>query len=277
MPENLRQLLAKKRDRLDWDNFNFLENLFIFCIQKDYKVPAESGVRFRISREPKDDVICLLFRIDRQPDALIQEGVRPDYLVLYMDRDHCIFTIIEMKGRDSKNTEHGVEQIVSLRDRLRSEFREHFPLGNRAVFQGILLCPTGAAIPYRDISKQDFVILPILSSQQAELYPYVSKELEQTEKYANKPLLHSEKYGYLEKHIITGGLHQRLVPKSENGFSISYVLSPNAYAHLASSAGRNALSIKQNPRSKKIGAIRRHLALFPSLRDFQVNEITDDS
>lgn len=112
-----RGILEAKRDKLNWTLFNSLENLLVFCVQSSRSAPQESGVHFHISSRIKEDGVSLLLKIDRQPDSLIRQGsVRPDYLFMHITSKSWIFTIIEMKGRDEKKLEHGIEQIKKGRE-----------------------------------------------------------------------------------------------------------------------------------------------------------------
>ncbi len=43
------EILQDKKDKLDWQNFNFLENMLVFCAVPGRSVPKESGVHFRIT------------------------------------------------------------------------------------------------------------------------------------------------------------------------------------------------------------------------------------
>ncbi|XXY52536.1 hypothetical protein WME91_15505 [Sorangium sp. So ce269] len=174
-----RDLLAAKKDKLNWSLFHFLENLLVFCAMGTRSVPPESGVQFQISSKIKSDGICLLFRIDRKHDPLMPPaGLKPDYLTVHVTSERCLCTIIEMKGRDEKNLEHGVDQIKALRDRLHDEVREHLPTACKIKFQGILLAPHNAQLPLPRLAKEaraGLTILPIRYTHKAELYPYVRK------------------------------------------------------------------------------------------------------
>lgn len=174
-----RDLLAAKQDELNWSLFHFLENLLVFCAMGTRSVPPESGVQFQISSKIKSDGICLLFRVDRRHDPLMPAaGLKPDYLTVHVTSERCLCTIIEMKGRDEKNLEHGVDQIKALRDRLHDEVREHLPTACKIKFQGILLAPHNAQLPLPRLAKEaraGLTILPIRYTHKAELYPYVRK------------------------------------------------------------------------------------------------------
>ena len=224
-----------KPDRLDWKTFNFLENLLVFCPMKQLSVPAESGVVFGINRETCEDTLCILFKIDRIPDALITDASkpRPDYLVLYKTRQACIFTIIEMKGRTENGLERGIEQMLYLRNRLREEFTAHCPLGLSATFQGILLCPQNAQVPVKQIeaeARRGFVVSPLLYHHKAELFPYISTVHTTPERYEHRALPHNDTFNYVEHLLIHRARpHREQDTQShshrDSGIYINYALS----------------------------------------------------
>ncbi|WP_437631004.1 hypothetical protein [Sorangium sp. So ce854] len=187
-----RDLLAGKKDELNWSLFHFLENLLVFCAMGTRSVPPESGVQFQISSKIKSDGICLLFKVDRKHDPLMPAaGVKPDYLAIHVTSERCLCTIIEMKGRDAKNLEHGIDQIKALRDRLQEEAREHLPTACKIKFQGILLAPHNAQLPLPRLAKEakaGLTILPIRYTHKAELYPYVRKLNAIAEPYEHRVL-----------------------------------------------------------------------------------------
>ncbi|WP_434042135.1 MULTISPECIES: hypothetical protein [Sorangium] len=187
-----RDLLVAKKDELNWSLFHFLENLLVFCAMGTRSVPPESGVQFQISSKIKSDGICLLFKVDRRHDPLMPAaGVKPDYLAVHVTSERCLCTIIEMKGRDEKNLEHGIDQIKALRDRLLEEAREHLPTACKIKFQGILLAPHNAQLPLPRLAKEakaGLTILPIRYTHKAELYPYVRKLNAIAEPYEHRVL-----------------------------------------------------------------------------------------
>ena len=77
--------VPQKKNKLDWQKFNFLENLLIFCTVPARIAPPESGVSFRITKSEENSV-CILFKTDRQKDPLVrnQKQKRPDYLSLFI-------------------------------------------------------------------------------------------------------------------------------------------------------------------------------------------------
>jgi hypothetical protein len=156
--------------KINWDNFNFLENLLIHCVLDSREVPAESGVKFRISKDNKEGELCLVFNIDRKNDPLIKDQSvrRPDYLVFYFNEkkeNPCIFTIVEMKGKAHKNLKGGLEQIKNLKNRLQKEISEHLPTKFNFKIQGILLSPHNSDIPRKEIEKEATNGFKILSIQ----------------------------------------------------------------------------------------------------------------
>lgn len=186
---NPSQILKDKQDKLNWQQFNFLENLLVFCPSPARQVDKESGVHFRINLDPNVKSICILFKIDRDKDKkdplvrktrnVKEDEKKPDYMSLYIDQDSCICTIIEMKGINSDSLKRGVEQILKLKDILKQEIDNHLTTKLKIKFQGILLAPVNADIPLQKINEvfdsDKFVILPIECNHKAELYPYISK------------------------------------------------------------------------------------------------------
>jgi hypothetical protein len=61
-------LIAQKEKKLDWENFNFLENMLICCTVPERRVPEESGVHFSVSSSPEDKAVTILFRTDDHRD-----------------------------------------------------------------------------------------------------------------------------------------------------------------------------------------------------------------
>lgn len=158
------------------------------------QVPAESGVRFAISSAARDDGICLVFLVDDRdapiyPDA---EGPRPDYLVLHASRRGCVLTIVEMKGRSEKNTEHGVDQILTFYRRLKREMAACLPGSWRRVhIQGLLLMPENAQFNRQKITaarQEGLEIYPLSYHHQAELYEYIKQPVSHTQRYRHQQL-----------------------------------------------------------------------------------------
>jgi hypothetical protein len=59
---NHSKILQEKQDKLDWNNFNFLENLLVFCARQKREAPKESGVHFRITLDSRQDSIVFPFQ-----------------------------------------------------------------------------------------------------------------------------------------------------------------------------------------------------------------------
>jgi len=169
---------SEKINELNWHTFNFLENMLVFCILPEKSVPKESGVHFRITPNKDGNCICLLFEIDRKKDPLIKDKIkRPDFLVLYIDQNNFLFTIIEMKGTVDKDT---IEQITNLRTILKNELRDNLPNKLKAKFQAIILTSYASQIPNELIAKvstDDFVIRPLQYNFKAELFDFISQNV----------------------------------------------------------------------------------------------------
>jgi hypothetical protein len=212
---NPAQILKDKKDKLDWQNFNFLENLLVFCTVPGRSVPKESGVHFRITLDSENQAICILFEIDRRNDPLIRNQAlkRPDYMSLYLDSNSCICTIIEMKGKNHNSLENGIEQILKLKEILQTEISNHLPSKLEIKYQGILLTPYNSQPPLKkiaEIASNGFIILPIQYNNKAELFPYVSRKNEITEiskKYNHQEI--TESTALLIEEILT----KRALPK----------------------------------------------------------------
>jgi hypothetical protein len=210
---SLAKVLEKKTNRLNWQTFNFLENLLIFCVHPERQVPTESGVQFRITIPESKPCLCLIFKIDRESDPLIKTGLRPDYLVLYIENSRCICTIVEMKGVEKKNNEHGVAQIKALHDRLLNEVRQCLPNKFKPQIQGILLTPFNASMPLKvvsDAQKKGLTVLPLQYKNKAELFPYISKEIRLNEKYLHEEINPRRRdLNLLESILTCKSLHKR--------------------------------------------------------------------
>ena len=60
---NPAQILKDKKDKLDWQNFNFLENMLVFGTMRTMpgrNAPPESGIHFRITLDSQNKAICIL-------------------------------------------------------------------------------------------------------------------------------------------------------------------------------------------------------------------------
>lgn len=234
---NPAMILQGKKDKLDWQNFNFLENLLVFCTIPGRNAPKESGVHFRITLNSQNS-ICILFKIDREHDPLIRNKKlkRPDYMSLYIDSNSCICTIIEMKGTNHNSLDRGIQQILTLKENLKSEIKAHLPSKFKVKFQGILLSPYNSQIPTEEIKKEalkGFIILPIQYDKKAELYPYISKLNRLTDRYAHQKIDESTTLS-IEKLLTTRALPKRIQDefytsnfsksKDREGIYIEYLL-----------------------------------------------------
>ena len=264
---NPAQILKDKKDKLDWQNFNFLENLLVFCTVPGRSVPKESGVHFRITLDSQNNAICILFEIDRRNDPLItnQALKRPDYMSLYLDSNSCICTIIEMKGKNHNSLENGIEQILKLKEILQNEISDHLPPKLKFQFQGILLTPYNSQIPSKKIAElaaKGFIILPIQYDNKAELFPYVSKKNKLTEKYNHQEI--TESTALLIEEILTKRALPKRIPddyyssnflvgNDREGIYINYLLPDDSdYMTLLSNSKYTEINIDENEYKEKI-------------------------
>lgn len=221
--KSVQELLREKssRTQLNWSEFNFLENLLVFCLLSNRSVPKESGISFSITIEETDASVCLLFRIDRDRDPLVRnpKTPRPDYLALYCCNGTCVLTIIEMKG--GKDTSRALDQIIAFKQILKTEFQKHLPgrFASRVALQGILLHSSQQQVPLERIKRQEkegFVVLPLGYNQRAELLTYVSKENRLTDSGKLVRYSHYRSRGQgrafnsLEPILVNGSLHTRI-------------------------------------------------------------------
>ena len=251
-----------KENKLNWHIFNLLENLLIFCAVPSRRAPQESGVSFYITN-PQDDAICLLFQIDRDDkrDPLIraEKIKRPDYLSLFIQNNLLIFTIIEMKGTHEDSTEHGIEQITTFKDILRTAINKCFSKKLKIKLQCILLTPYNASIPLPEIQKQasnDFIILPIQYNQKAELYDYISKvntkrDLVSKSSYIYQKKVESKRF-LIEKLLAERGFHKR---NEDKYYSENYVPSQDTrgvYIDYLLPNDEDWITLLSDPNQKKI-------------------------
>ena len=267
---NPAQILKDKKDKLDWQNFNFLENLLVFCTVPGRSVPKESGVHFRITLDSQNNAICILFEIDRRNDPLItnQALKRPDYMSLYLDSNSCICTIIEMKGKNHNSLENGIEQILKLKEILQTEISNHLPSKLKIKYQGILLTPYNSQPPLKkiaEIASNGFIILPIQYNNKAELFPYVSRKNEITEiskKYNHQEI--TESTALLIEEILTKRALPKRIPddyyssnflvgNDREGIYINYLLPNDSdYITLLSNTKYTEINIDENEYKEKI-------------------------
>ncbi|OBQ42204.1 MAG: hypothetical protein AN484_19055 [Aphanizomenon flos-aquae WA102] len=267
---NPAQILKDKKDKLDWQNFNFLENLLVFCTVPGRSVPKESRVHFRITLDSENQAICILFEIDRRNDPLIRNQAlkRPDYMSVYIDSNSCICTIIEMKGKNHNSLENGIEQILRLKEILQTEISNHLPSKLKIKYQGILLTPYNSQPPLKkiaEIASTDFIILPIQYNNKAELFPYVSRKNEITEiskKYNHQEI--TESTALLIEEILTTRALPKRIPdeyysknfsnsQDREGIYINYLL-PNDTDYITLFSNRQFIEInmEENEYMKKI-------------------------
>ena len=267
---NPAQILKDKKDKLDWQNFNFLENLLVFCTVAGRSVPKESGVHFRITLDSENQAICILFEIDRRNDPLIRNQAlkRPDYMSLYLDSNSCICTIIEMKGKNHNSLENGIEQILKLKEILQTEISNHLPSKLKIKYQGILLTPYNSQPPLKkiaEIASNGFIILPIQYNNKAELFPYVSRKNEITEiskKYNHQEI--TESTALLIEEILTKRALPKRIPddyyssnflvgNDREGIYINYLLPDDSdYMTLLSNSKYTEINIDENEYKEKI-------------------------
>ena len=169
---NPAQILKDKKDKLNWQNFNFLENMLVFSTMRTMpgrNATPESGVHFRITLDSQNKAICILFKIDRdhqKNDPLIRDKKlrRPDYMCLYIDSESCICTIIEMKSGTIDELKRGIDQILQLKEILQFEIFNHLSTKLKVKYQGILLTTPNANIPLekiKQVNSQDFKIVSL--------------------------------------------------------------------------------------------------------------------
>jgi len=267
---NPAQILKDKKDKLDWQNFNFLENLLVFCTVPGRSVPKESGVHFRIKLDSQNQAICILFEIDRRSDPLIKNQAlkRPDYMSLYLDSNSCICTIIEMKGKNHNSLENGIEQILKLKEILQTEISNHLPSKLKIKYQGILLTPYNSQPPLKkiaEIASNGFIILPIQYNNKAELFPYVSRKNEITEiskKYNHQEI--TESTALLIEEILTKRALPKRIPddyyssnflvgNDREGIYINYLLPDDSdYMTLLSNSKYTEINIEENEYKENI-------------------------
>ena len=249
--------VVRKTNKLNWDIFNLLENLLIFCAVPSRRAPKESGVSFYITN-PQNDAICLLFQIDRddKTDPLIrgEKIKRPDYLSLFIQDNLLLFTIIEMKGTNKNSTERGIEQIIIFKDILEKEIIKHCVSPLKIKFQGILLTPYGADTPRRAIEREaskNFIILPIQYHHSAELYRYISKLNTLQEKYIHEKLDESVSF-FIEELLAKRALDKR---KQDRYYSENYVPSKDRrgiYIDYLLPNHEDWITLLSDPNQKKI-------------------------
>jgi len=252
--------VPQKKNKLDWQKFNFLENLLIFCTVPARIAPPESGVSFRITKSEENSV-CILFKIDRREDPLVrdQNQKRPDYLSLFIQNGLFLLTIIEMKGTNKNSTSTGIEQITTFRDILKKEIAAHATTKLKYKLQAILLTPYNANIPQKAINKEaekGFIILPIQYKDKAELYPYVSK-IHSKADLSKKNYSHDEQHKESDCLLIENLLARQASDKrkQDNYYSCKFTPAKDRqgiYIDYQVSSDRDLITLLTDPQGKKV-------------------------
>jgi hypothetical protein len=252
--------VPQKKNKLDWQKFNFLENLLIFCTVPNRIAPPESGVSFRITK-PEKDSVCILFKTDRREDPLVrnQKQKRPDYLSLFIQNDLLLLTIIEMKGTNKNSTSTGIEQITTFRDILKQEIADHVTSKLKYKLQAILLTPYNADIPRKAIKEEaekGFIILPIQYNLKAELYRYVSK-IHSKADLSKKNYSHDEQHKESDCLLIENLLARQASDKrkQDNYYSCKFTPAKNRqgiYIDYQVSSDRDLITLLTDPQGKKV-------------------------
>ena len=270
---NFAQILKDKKDKLNWQNFNFLENMLVFGTMRTMpgrNAPPESGIHFRITLDSQNKAICILFKIDRdhqKNDPLIRDKKlrRPDYMCLYIDSESCICTIIEMKGKTIDELKRGIDQILQLKEILQFEISNHLSTKLKVKYQGILLTTPNADIPLKKITQvnsPDFKIVSLKCDQKAELFPYVSKSNDFKDRYKHQKITESTPL-FIEKILTTRSLPKRITDEyySKNfsnsqdreGIYINYLLPTDTdYITLLSNTTLTEINMEENEYMKEI-------------------------
>lgn len=265
--KNPADILNRKKDKLDWENFSFLENLLVFCICRNKSVPAESGVKFQINLKENDNSLCLLFNTDRRKDSLFRnDEIKPDYMVFYVSKDLYLCTIIEMKGTTEKGAKHGIDQIKTLHAKLKEEIKNSLPNKFKVKFQAILLTQYNSDIPRKLIAEEKskgLTILPLQYNNRAELFGYISKENQITEKYVHENIKQTDNHFLIEKVFGELALQERIHDKfslahrdkiiNSEKIYINYALENGNYAALAIDNAGMTIAVKED---EKVNAER---------------------
>ena len=291
------QILKDKKDKLNWQNFNFLENMLVFSTMRTMpgrNAPPESGIHFRITLDSQNKAICILFKIDRdhqKNDPLIRDKKlrRPDYMCLYIDSESCICTIIEMKGKTIDELKRGIDQILQLKEILQFEIFNHLSTKLKVKYQGILLTTPNADIPLKKITQvnsPDFKIVSLKCDQKAELYPYVSKSNDFKDRYKHQKITESTPL-FIEKILTTRSLPKRIPDEyySKNfsnsqdreGIYINYLLPNDTdYITLLSNTTLIEINMEENEYMKEIIKELKLLNLIDRLAiKFSNNQISN--
>lgn len=269
---------------------NLVERLLVECVLPERRVPAESGVRFHVTRPDDERSVCLIFHVDVQPTPLIDEGPRPDFLVLHATRDEVILTIVEMKGKSSDELKKGVDQIEAFAERLRRELKEHLPGRFRPHLQGILLMAHGAHPPLKKIADADLTIAALSYHHSAELHPYVRRRLTPGDRYQHRAPSRRDALSDLELLLIHGkeeerrrdGFHDARVSPGGPGIYVNYAQVGGAkprrseYCALAADRGGSAIGVQTSAvglRTLLVRSLEEELGLSASRRELKIVEI----
>ena len=162
--------------------FNFLEELFLSISRE--RNTQDNRIKFNIIKpDDKQQTICLLLKLDKKGTIPITEGLIPDRMVFYVDQNICICTIIELKNtRDEKQLNHGIEQIISLKDKLKDDIEEHLPMNLKVHVQGILLAsiaslPTTLNSKLKKLKSNTVIRHIPYKNKQINLFPYISTKV----------------------------------------------------------------------------------------------------
>lgn len=252
-------IINRKKDKLDWETFSFLENLLVFCLCKSKSVPQESGVKFQINLKENDNSLCFLFNTDRRKDSLFRnDEIKPDYMVLYIKKDLCLCTIIEMKGTTEKGAKHGIDQIKTLHARLKKEIKNNLPNKFKVKFQAILLTQFNSDIPRKLIAQENakgLTILPLQYNNRAELFSYISKENQITEKYKHENIKQTVTDFLIEQIFVESALQERIADNfslankdkinNNEKIYINYALTKEDYAAVAIDNSGMVIGVKE--------------------------------
>ncbi len=171
--------------------FNFIENTIVFSSIDTRGVPQESHVCFRIDPKSNFSNFCKLYLIDRKfVDIPLIPGneIKPDYLCVYKDKEKCVFTIIELKGKGGQS--HALDQILNLWDKIISLKQQYFPNDSKIHIQGLYLVPKIAELPLEKLKRirsSGKIIVPLNYNCKFDIYDYVSRILKGNEVYRHIP------------------------------------------------------------------------------------------
>lgn len=257
LPKEKKSKNPSVANKVDFSEFNLLENLLVFCLMKERSVDPENGIHFRISPRDTDKSICLLFKPDRD-DLFEQKKKRPDYMVLHATSGLCLITIIEMKG--GKDVSDAIRQIKELRDKLNTEIRANLPKKFKVKFQAIILHSKISQTPNNQILKEstdEFVIRPVRITQKAELFDYISQKFTSTEPKINtqEQIKNTRQDLFVESVMCQNAQPKRKIDKfcksnkhianNRDGIYINYALPKDNYAALAIDTNKMKIAVEK--------------------------------